>query len=207
MSCICEKPFAIKKVKIKLADGKEREIKTTSVSMFMVDGKPLGIEEFIKKLFNTLQLPELFGSEDKLRELWANPITRRELLKKLEQHNCSKADLLKLQEIIDAKDCDLFDVLEYISYARNPITRMERVSEAEDNIYAFLNAEQKVFIEFVLSNYIKDGVDELDDSKLGELITLKYKTNTDAERALGDLREIRNIFINFQKYLYLENAS
>ena len=166
MSCICEKPFAIKKVKIKLADGKEREIKTTSVSMFMVDGKPLGIEEFIKKLFNTLQLPELFGSEDKLRELWANPITRRELLKKLEQHNCSKADLLKLQEIIDAKDCDLFDVLEYISYARNPITRMERVSEAEDNIYAFLNAEQKVFIEFVLSNYIKDGVDELDDSKL-----------------------------------------
>ena len=207
MSCICEKPFAIKKVKIKLADGKEREIKTTSVSMFMVDGKPLGIEEFIKKLFNTLQLPELFGSEDKLRELWANPITRRELLKKLEQHNCSKADLLKLQEIIDAKDCDLFDVLEYISYARNPITRMERVSEAEDNIYAFLNAEQKVFIEFVLSNYIKDGVDELDDSKLGELITLKYKTNTDAKRALGDLREIRNIFINFQKYLYLENAS
>ena len=207
MSCICEKPFVIKKVKIKLADGKEREIKTTSVSMFMVDGKPLGIKEFIKKLFNTLQLPELFGSEEKLRELWANPITRRELLKKLEQHNCSKADLLKLQEIIDAKDCDLFDVLEYISYAHNPITRMDRVSQAEDNIYAFLNAEQKVFIEFVLSNYIKDGVDELDDSKLGELITLKYKTNTDAERALGDLREIRNIFINFQKYLYLENAS
>ena len=54
-----------------------------------------------------------------------------------------------------------FDVLEYISYAHKPISRKERVSKAEDNIYALLNAEQKEFIEFVLSNYIKDGVDEL----------------------------------------------
>jgi len=175
--------------------------------MFMIEGKPVGIEEFIKKLFNTLQLPELFGSEDKLRELWANPLTRRELLKKLEQKNCSKADLLKLQEMIDAKDCDLFDVLEYISYARNPITRKERVSQAEDNIYTLLTAEQQEFIKFVLSNYIKDGVDELDDSKLGKLITLKYKSNTDAERVLGDLGELREVFIDFQKYLYLENVS
>ena len=78
----------------------------------------------------------LFGSEDKLRELWANPITRRELLERLEDEGCSKSDLLKLQEMIDAEDSDLFDVLEYISYARNPITRRERVSKAEDNIYA-----------------------------------------------------------------------
>ena len=206
MSCICDKPPVSKKIKIKLADGKAREIVTTSVSMFMIEGKPVGIEEFIKKLFNTLQLPELFGSEDKLRELWANPLTRRELFKTLEQHNCSKADLLKLQEMINAKDCDLFDVLEYISYSRNPITRKERVSQAEDNIYAFLNGEQKEFIEFVLSNYIKEGVDELDDSKLGKLITLKYKSNTDAERVLGDLGEIRNVFIDFQKHLYIENV-
>ena len=43
----------------------------------------------------------ILGSEDKLRELWANPLTRRELFKTLEQHNCSKADLLKLQEMFE----------------------------------------------------------------------------------------------------------
>ena len=195
-----------KKVKIKLKDGKEREIQSMSSTMFFVDGKVVGAEEFFRKVFDTLQLPELFDSEDKLKELWANPITRRELLERLENEGCSKGDLLKLQEMIDAEDSDLFDVLEYISYAHKPISRKERVSKAEDNIYALLNAEQKEFIEFVLSNYIKDGVDELDDSKLGKLITLKYKSNTDAERVLGDLGEIRNIFIDFQKHLYIENV-
>ena len=205
--CICEKPSVSKKVKIKLADGKAREIETNTKSIFMIDGKSSDLKEFIKKLYNTLQLPELFESEDSLRTLWSNPKTRRELLAELDQHNCSKEDLEKLQEMINAKDCDLFDVLEYISYARKPISRKKRVSQAKDNIYTFLNAEQKEFIEFVLSNYIKDGVDELDDSKLDKLITLKYKSNTDAERVLGDLGEIRNIFIDFQKYLYLENVS
>ena len=204
-SCECIKPT--KKIKIKLKDGKEREIQSMSSTMFFVDGNVVGVEEFFKKVFDTLQLPELFDSEDKLKELWANPITRRELLERLENEGCSKVDLLKLQEMIDAEDSDLFDVLEYISYARSPISRKERVSNAEDNIYAFLNAEQKEFIEFVLNNYIKDGVDELDDSKLGKLITLKYRSNTDARRVLGNLDEIRDVFIDFQKYLYLDNVS
>lgn len=206
MACICEKSPVSKKVKIKLADGKAREIVTTSVSMFMIDGKAVGIEEFIKKLFNTLQLPELFKSEDNLREMWANPITRRELLKRLEENDCSRADLLKLQEMIDAKDCDLFDVLEYINYAREPITRQERVSKAEDNIHAFLKSEHREFIDFVLNNYIKGGVEELDDRKLGTIITNKYQSNIDAERELGNLDEVIDVFIKFQEYLYLENV-
>ena len=192
--------------KIRLADGKERAIKSMSSTLFFLDGNVIGVKEFFKKVYDTLQLPELFGSEDKLRELWANPVTRRELLERLENAGCAKDDLLKLQEMIDAKDSDLFDVLEYISYARTPITRRERVSRAENNIYALLNSRQREFIEFVLSNYIKDGVDELDDSRLGQLITLKYQSNTDAERVLGDLNEIRNVFIDFQKYLYLEDV-
>ena len=81
MECVCEKSPISKKVKIKLADGKAREIVTASASIFMIDGKPIGAEEFIKKLFNILHLPKLFEDEDKLREIWANPITRRELLK------------------------------------------------------------------------------------------------------------------------------
>ena len=47
------------------------------------------------------------------------------------------------------------------------------MSQTEDNILEFLNAEQHEFIEFVLNDYIKDGVDERDDSELGNLITLK----------------------------------
>ena len=101
--------------------------------------------------------------------------------------------------MIDAEDSDLFDVLEYISYARKPITRQKRVKNAESNIYSFLNSEQSEFIEFVLKNYIRGGVDELDDRKVGELITMKYYSNTDAEKVLGDLGEIRKHLHRFSK--------
>ena len=71
-----------KKIKIKLSDGKFREIQTMSSTMFYSEGKPVSAEEFIKKLFDTLKLPEILGGEDELRQLWSNPITRSELISK-----------------------------------------------------------------------------------------------------------------------------
>ena len=100
--------------------------------------------------FDVLKLPELLESEERLRELWANPMTRRELLKKLEGVGCHKDDLEKLQELIDAQDSDLFDVLEYIAYAKPPISRAARVKTNRDNIFNLLNAAQREFVEYVL---------------------------------------------------------
>jgi type I restriction enzyme R subunit len=195
------------KLRIKLSDGKAREIQSMRSTMFYVDGKPISAEEFIQRLFNTLKLPEVFGTEETLRKLWANPITRSELLKKLEHHGCAKADLVKLQEMIDANNCDLFDVLEYISYARKPITRTERVTNAESNIYTFLNDKQRDFIGFVLRNYIQDGVDELDMSKLSTMLTSKYGGVHAAQQALGNVEDIQKVFVDFQQYLYSENVA
>jgi len=191
-----------KKVRIRLSDGKVREIQSMRSTLFYVDGKPISVEEFLQKLFNTLQLPEFFGSEEVLRQLWANPITRKELLVKLEQHGCAKEDLVKLQEMIDAQSCDLFDVLEYISYARKPITRAERVSNAQGNIYTFLNERQRDFIAFILRNYLQDGVDELDISKLSSSLTSKYGSVYEGQKQLGDVDEIKRVFVEFQQHLY-----
>jgi type I restriction enzyme R subunit len=197
----------VRKVKIKLSDGKVREIQSMRSTMFYVDGKPISSEEFLQRLFNTLNLPQFFGTEDELRKLWANPITRNELLKKLEEHGCGKADLVKLQEMIDADNCDLFDVLEYVSYARKPITRAERVSNAQGNIYTFLNERQKDFIQFVLANYVQDGVDELDVTKLSSTLTSKYGSIYESQRQLGDVEDIKKIFVDFQKHLYLARVA
>lgn len=199
--CVCD-GSGKKKVRIKLSDGKVREIQSMQSTMFYVDGKPINAEEFLQRLFNTLNLPELFGTEDTLRKLWANPITRNELLKKLEQNGCAKDDLVKLQEMIEADSCDLFDVLEYISYARKPITRAERVANAQGNIYTFVNAQQREFIDFVLRNYVQDGVDELDIAKLSTTLTAKYGGVYEAQRTLGDVDEIKRVFIDFQQHLY-----
>ena len=190
------------RIKIKLSDGKEREIQSMSSTMFYVDGKPISAEEFLQRLFNTLKLPELLGSEESLRKLWSSPITRRELLGRLESEGCAKADLIKLQEMISAENSDLFDVLEYISYARKPISREDRVKANETNIYALLNTNQKDFISFVLRNYIQDGVDELDIAKLSTIIKSKYGGIPEAEKVLGDVDQINKVFIDFQRHLY-----
>ena len=50
--------------------------------------------------------------------------------------------------------------------------------------------------------YIELGISELDDSKLPDLLKLKYNAINDAQQQLGDLSTIRDTFIGFQKYLY-----
>ncbi len=59
----------------------------------------------------------------------------------------------------------------------------------------------------MLSKYIETGVEELDQEKLPDLLTLKYQAIRDAEEMLGSVDNIRATFIDFQKYLYKEVAS
>ena len=73
-----------KKVIIELSDGREREIThTTRTFYFGKEGQTLTAQQFIEELYNTCMLPEIFESEDKLRELWSVPKTRKALLKSL----------------------------------------------------------------------------------------------------------------------------
>ena len=195
------------KVRIKLGDGKEREIIIVKETYFYLDGNPVTIEQFISKLFDTLKLPEFMKNEEELRKLWSNPTTRAELLKNLDGHGFSKEDLTQLKSVIDANDSDLFDVLQYVSFANPIITRENRVSSAKSNIYNFVNDKQREFIDFILRNYIKDGEDELELSKLPTAINLKFGSISGAERNLGSLKEIQNLFVEFQKYLYLNQVA
>ena len=190
-----------KKLKIKLRDGKEREIQhMISTSFWSADGKPISAEEFLHNLFGTL--PEFFKSEDELRTIWSNPMTRKTFLEKLADAGYGIDDLTTLQRLIDAEKSDLFDVLEYVSFAVKPITREARVAEAEPSIFAGLDNKQKEFLKFVLSKYIETGVGELDQEKLPSLLELKYYSITDAVKELGGVDKIQNTFIAFQKYLY-----
>ena len=194
-----------KKIKIKLRDGKEREIQSMiSTSFWSADGKPISAEEFLNNLFG--ELPNLFKSEDELRTLWSNPITRRTLLEKLDEAGFGK--VTTLQKLIDAEKSDLFDVLEYVFNSdTKPTTREARVAAAQATIFALLDNKQKEFIEFVLSKYIETGVEELDQEKLPILLTNKYQSLEDAKEILGDVANISRLFIEFQQHLYKQKAA
>jgi len=195
--CICPK-----KVKVKLRDGKEREIQhMISTSFWSAEGKPISAEEFLNNLFG--ELPNFFKSEAELRKIWSNPITRKTLLEKLDEAGFGKEELSMLQKLIDAEKSDLFDVLEYVFNSNfKPMTREARVAATQATIFTFLNDKQKEFIEFVLSKYIETGVEELDQEKLPILLTNKYQSLEDAKTALGNVSSISTLFIEFQKYLY-----
>ena len=199
-------PPGIEKIVIKLADGKERQFQhMTSKMFYSVDGKPISLTEFIESLFNTLEMPDLFKNEDELRAIWAVPATRMNLLKQLEAAGFPTSELVSIQELIDAQNSDLFDVLEFVKYALKPVTRTNRANTPRSIMEAGIDAKQLEFIDFLVTQYIESGVGELEESKLETLLEIKYSDVFNAVQTLGkgDVGKVRQLFLDFQKNLYL----
>ena len=190
------------KVTVKLRDGKARTIQhMMATSFYSADGKPMSAAQFLESLFGTV--PEFFKDEDELRRLWSLPDTRKALLDQLAERGFGKEQLAEMQIIIDAENCDLFDVLSFVAFASSTVTRDERARLAKSQIHDQFTSRQEAFIDFVLTQYVREGVDELDQEKLPPLLRLKYKNAiADAVADLGSPDDIRSVFVGFQKYLY-----
>ena len=140
--CACEKR---RKVKVKLADGKERTLQHMSATTFWSpDGKPISAAEFVKRLYG--ELPELFRDEDQLRELWGNPETRKALLAGLEEKGFGVEQLREIGRMIDAENSDLYDVLAYIAFSLAPVTRAERVDSHRERVMQGMDYRQREFL-------------------------------------------------------------
>lgn len=197
--CVCEKGPK-KLVKIKLPDNKVREFDAMmKTSFWSPEGKPISAEEFIQRLFG--DLPSFFKSEDELRKIWSLPSTRKRLMEELSEKGYTHAQLEDLRQIVHGEDSDLFDVLNYVAYHKELVPRLSRAEKAKIKLDDY-NAKQQEFLNFVLEQYVREGVDELDDAKLPDLLELKYNAIADAKRELGDIPSIRNTFIGFQERLY-----
>jgi type I restriction enzyme R subunit len=198
-----EPPKRPRKIKIKLADGKDRVLQhIAATSFWSADGKPMSAAQFLESLYGTL--PDYFHDEDELRTLWSSPETRKALLQGLADKGFGQDQLVEIQKVIDAENSDLFDVLAYIAFALRRYTRQERAEKAQPEIRSHFNDKQQAFLDFVLSQYVKEGVDELDQEKLAPLLKLHYGGVADAKPHLGDPQQIRELFLGFQKYLYTE---
>jgi len=200
MKCVC------KKVKVKLADGKERNIQHMVVTSFWhPGGTPMSSQQFMEMLYG--KLPEFFTNEAELRTLWSAPDTRRKLLEGLAENGFGNEQLSEMQKIIDAEKSELVDVLAHVAWALPPVTREHRATLARPEITAHFNQKQQAFLEFVLAHYITEGVGELDREKLTPLLRLKYHNSLpDALADLGKADEIGQVFAGFQRYLYQQQS-
>jgi type I restriction enzyme R subunit len=194
------------RLKVKLADGKERTIQSmVATSFWSADGKPMSSAQFLESLFGTL--PEFFKDEDELRRIWSDPQTRHELLAQLEGKGFSRDHMAEMQKIIAAENSDLFDVLAFVAFALPTVTRQERADHAKQEVHSRFEDKQRAFVDFVLGQYVAEGVDELDLEKLPALLRLKYGgAISDAIAELGSTDDIRRLFAEFQQFLYQEAA-
>jgi type I restriction enzyme R subunit len=195
-----------RKIKVKLADGKARAIQHMMCTTFWhPDGTPMSAQQFMEMLFG--KLPEFFKDEAELRLLWSAPDTRAKLLQGLAEKGFGKEQMAEMQKVIDAEKSDLFDVLAHVAYALPTLTREERAAQAKVEISTHFNSKQQAFLAFVLSHYIRVGVEELDQEKLRPLLLLKYHNAiSDAVADLGKPEDIGRAFAGFQKYLYQDAA-
>ncbi|MEL6390860.1 MAG: type I restriction-modification enzyme R subunit C-terminal domain-containing protein, partial [Bacteroidota bacterium] len=131
--------------------------------------------------------------------------TRKKLLAELSEKGYTNLQLEDLRNLIHGEDSDLFDVLGYVAYHKDLVPRLERASRAKIQLNDYSQKQQE-FLNFVLEQYVKEGVNELDDTKLPDLLELKYKAIADAKRELGNIKSIRETFIGFQERLYQERA-
>jgi type I restriction enzyme R subunit len=190
------------KIRIKLADGKERTIQHISATMFYSpDGRPLSAVEFVERLFG--ELPALFKDEAELRTLWGNPVARKSLLAELSNRGYGAEQLTEIGRLISAEKSDLFDILAYIAFALPTITRQERAAARQTAALLPFDERLRTFLEFVLGQYIERGIDELDQEKLPDLLRLKFGGVTDATTSLGKSPQtIREAFVGFQPALF-----
>jgi type I restriction enzyme R subunit len=189
-------------VEVKLADGKARRIQSMSAtSYWSPDGKPMSAAQFLQTLYGTL--PEFFQDEDQLRQIWSDPDTRKALLAGLADKGFGKEPLAEMQKIIEAESSDLYDVLAYVAFAADPLSRETRAAKARAAAAHDYTEKQRAFVDFVLSQYVRQGVDELDSEKLSPLLRLKYHNALqDAFAELGRPEQVRRVFVGFQRHLY-----
>jgi len=202
--CVCEKEPK-KMVRVKLSEHKFLELDSmVRTSFYSPDGAPISAEQFIKNLFG--DIPSFFADEDELRKIWSLPDTRKKLLNALAEKGYAPAQLDDLKKLVHAEDKDLYDVLAYVAYHKEMVPRHERAERAKVHFLNY-NEAQREFLDFVLKQYIQEGVSELDDAKLSDLLVLKYNALADAKHELGNIKSIRNTFIEFQPFLYKKIAA
>jgi len=198
-----EKRKRPEKIIVNLGPGKTREIKSFVVTTFInAEGRTVTAAQFLTQLFGAL--PDFFKDEDELRRIWSQPDTRKQLLSRLSEKGFPLEQLHEMQKVIDADNCDLFDVLAYIAFESNKVPRTVRSGWAKKAISSDYDVRKRAFLEFVLEQYEKVGVEELDQEKLPALLKLRYDDSL--EDALNDLggdgEAIRSMFKEFQHYLY-----
>jgi type I restriction enzyme R subunit len=189
------------RVVVKLADGKERQIRyLATTSYWSHDGTPITAQQFMEQLFGDLQ--GLVESEEQLRAIWSDPDQRTAFIERLAEMDYDGDRLDDMRRLIDAPDSDIFDVLAYVRFTLAPLARRERADRARETGLSGYEPEMREFLDYILQAYEEHGVTELAAERIPDFLRIRYGGTSDAKRRLGSVGEIRNAFVDIQAHLF-----
>ncbi len=192
----------VPKIIVKLADGKARSIKYIATTTYWgPDGKPISAAEFLQRLFG--ELSGMISDEDQLRTIWSNPDNREQFLSQLDDNGYDPDRLDDIRKLVDAPKSDLYDVLSYILFANPPKTRHDRAETVRQDGLETFAGEMKELLLGILKAYESAGEAELSGKKLGQFLTARYGSVSEAKAKLGELPTIRKAFNGMQEELYI----
>jgi type I restriction enzyme R subunit len=115
--------------------------------------------QFLESLFGAL--PEFFKDEDELRRIWSAPGHPQGAAGGLADKGFGREALAEMQKVIEAENSDLFDVLAYVAFAAEPGDTCRAGRCGQRRTATEFTDKQQAFVDFVLAQYVKQGVDEL----------------------------------------------
>jgi len=161
------------------------------------EGKPVSPEQFLKDLFS--KLPDFFADEEALRKIWSNQDTRNKLIDDLAERGFDIGKLLSLRDAFNAEDSDVYDVLRFVAFDKEIISRKERLSCVNTDFKNNLDKKNREFVDFIMVQYEKNGFESLND--LTNLINLKYG-NSSVVEGMGGVSAVKSSFETLQERLY-----
>ena len=156
-----------KKIKIKLADGKERTIQHMMATTLLEPGRQADLGQPVRSRSCSASCRSFFKDEDELRRLWSKPDTRKALLRRPGREGLRRRAARRDQphdqrrEERRVRRAGLYRLCACADHALRA-----RRNARGDNLLARYDAKLQAFLDFVLDQYVREGVEELERQSL-----------------------------------------
>ncbi|RTL01873.1 MAG: DEAD/DEAH box helicase [Proteobacteria bacterium] len=190
------------KVVIEIKNKKLRVI-NIETSYVGEDGRPLSTKDYLELLIDILG--EYYQDGDGLREIWSNPLNRKNLLEQLRSRHIDETQLNDLKQVFDAENSDIYDLLAHLSFNLEIKTRHQRAESAGQSEFVrnHANPIAQQLIRFILNRYESDGFTELADNKLSILVNLSgLGTVRDVAVNFGGIPQLQKEYFELQREIY-----
>jgi type I restriction enzyme R subunit len=182
-------------------DGGHVEIAAHLVYDLDPDGKQLRVISFTD--YTAEKVRSLYPNAASLREAWADPNLREDIITKLEERGI---DFKELAASTQNSEADPFDLLCHVAFnapLRTRRERAERLQREKKDFFEQYGAEARAILDALLEKYAEHGVDQFKIPDVLELSPIsEYGNVMEIAEKFGGAERLRMAFEELQSLLY-----